>query len=61
MTLSFIGLIAANAVLLLLIALGLVAIVLSERAERRTVVVVVVAVGLSPLLPSMSDQSHHRP
>jgi hypothetical protein len=46
-TLGFVGLIAVNVVLLLLIALGLMAIVLSDRAERRTVAFVLVTGGLS--------------
>jgi len=45
-----IGLIAANAVLLLLIILGLVAIALSDRLEPKKVVTVVAVSGLALLL-----------
>ncbi len=47
---SFIILAAGVLVLLLLVALGLVAIVLSERAERGTVIAIVVVGGLLLLL-----------
>ncbi|MFQ6102421.1 MAG: cohesin domain-containing protein [Anaerolineae bacterium] len=49
MSLGFIGLIAANVVLPLLIVLGLIAIVLSDRAERRDIVVGVTIAGLALL------------